>query len=111
MLAARFGGMNWRDSAVVGVMMNTRALMELIVLSVGYNLGVIPQTVFSMLVFMALLTTAMCTPLLLLLLRGDPEYRPLLAQSDFRRWLGAVQSSRAVKIPTPVNSTPDCVRS
>ncbi|MBI5367147.1 MAG: cation:proton antiporter [Planctomycetes bacterium] len=88
-LAARLGGMPWRTATAVGVLMNTRALMELIVLNVGYNLGVIPQTVFSMLVLMALLTTAMCTPLLLALLRRDPELRPLLARSEFRAWLGA----------------------
>jgi Kef-type K+ transport system membrane component KefB len=88
-LAAKLGGMNWRDSTVVGVMMNTRALMELIVLNVGLSLGVIPQSVFSMLVIMAMVTTAMCTPLLLLLMRRDPQMRPLLAQSDFRDWIGA----------------------
>ena len=86
--AARISGMTWRDSVGAGIMMNCRALMELIVLNIGYKLGVIPQALFSMLVLMALVTTVMTTPVLLWVMRRDPELRPLLAQSHFRRWLG-----------------------
>ncbi|HUB23823.1 MAG TPA: hypothetical protein VL992_00240 [Tepidisphaeraceae bacterium] len=62
-------------------MMNTRALMELIVLNVGYDLNVIPASVFCMLVMMAVLTTIMTTPPLM---RGT-EIEPFIAASGFRR--------------------------
>jgi len=61
----------------IGAMMNTRALMELIVINVGYKLGVIPQSVFSMLVLIALLTTIMTTPMLLAFRKGT-ELEPHL---------------------------------
>lgn len=63
-LAARFSGFNRAESLCIGIMMNTRALMELIVVNVGYELGIIPKSVFCMLVIMAVLTTFMTTPLL-----------------------------------------------
>jgi len=63
-LAARANGLPWRESAMIGVMMNTRALMELIVINIGYDLGIIPRSVFFMLVFMAVFTTYITTPLL-----------------------------------------------
>lgn len=66
--AARIGGFSAPESSILGVLMNTRALMELIVLNVGYSLGFIPQTVFTMLVLMAVLTTIMTGPLLRMLL-------------------------------------------
>ncbi|MGC4031496.1 MAG: cation:proton antiporter [Tepidisphaeraceae bacterium] len=69
-IAARVGKMPWRESLCIGVMMNTRALMELIVVNVGYDLGVIPRSVFCMLVMMAVLTTVMTTPLLTRCMRG-----------------------------------------
>lgn len=63
-LAARFGGLSWRASGCVALMMNTRALMGLIAINVGRDMGVIPDSVFCMLVIMALVTTFMTTPLL-----------------------------------------------
>jgi Kef-type K+ transport system membrane component KefB len=63
-LAARFTGLNWREASELGVLMNTRGLMELIVLNVGMDLGVITPTVFTMLVLMALITTFATTPVL-----------------------------------------------
>jgi Kef-type K+ transport system membrane component KefB len=63
-LAARWNGLSWRDASAIGVMMNTRALMELIVINIGFDLGIIPRTVFFMLVFMAIFTTYMTTPIL-----------------------------------------------
>jgi len=63
-LAARWTGMAWRDSLALGVLMNTRGLMELIVLNVGYELGILSPTLFSMMVLMALVTTGMTAPLL-----------------------------------------------
>jgi Kef-type K+ transport system membrane component KefB len=81
-LAAWFGGFPPRESACIGVMMNTRALMELIVINVGYSLKVIPPSVFCMLVMMALLTTVMTTPILLRLQRGT-ELESYVAESGF----------------------------
>jgi Kef-type K+ transport system membrane component KefB len=66
--AARASGIPHHDSAVIGVLMNTRALMELIVLNIGLSLGIIPADVFTMLVIMAVGTTIMTGPLLQLLL-------------------------------------------
>jgi Kef-type K+ transport system membrane component KefB len=63
-LAAKACGQRWRESVAVGVLMNTRGLMELIILTVGLSLGVINQNVYSMMVIMALTTTAMTSPLL-----------------------------------------------
>jgi Kef-type K+ transport system membrane component KefB len=62
-LAARFMGMNWKDSFILGSLMNTRGLMELIALNVGYDLGVISPQMFTVLVLMALVTTGMTGPL------------------------------------------------
>jgi Kef-type K+ transport system membrane component KefB len=74
-LAARAVGMSWRDAGTVGVLMNTRGLMELIVLNVGLDLGVLSPTLFAMLVVMALVTTFATPPLLDLV-------RPREAQSQ-----------------------------
>ena len=60
--AARWSGLNHQESKVIGIMMNTRALMELIIINVGYDLGVISQNVFTMLVLMAILSTVITTP-------------------------------------------------
>ncbi|HEY1753839.1 MAG TPA: cation:proton antiporter [Bryobacteraceae bacterium] len=64
MVAARAAGMPWRDSAELGILMNTRGLMELIILNIGLDIGVISPALFSMMVLMALVTTFMTTPLL-----------------------------------------------
>ena len=71
-LAARWTGMSWRDSVTLGVLMNTRGLMELIVLNVGYDLGILSPALFSMMVVMALVTTGMTAPLLSLLHTSAP---------------------------------------
>jgi K+:H+ antiporter len=63
-IAARLTGLNRRDSSALGVLMNTRGLMELIVLNIGYDLKIIPPTLFAMLVIMALVTTFATTPIL-----------------------------------------------
>jgi K+:H+ antiporter len=62
-LAGRAMGLDWNSSFVLGALMNTRGLMELIVLNVGYDLGVISPKIFTILVVMALVTTAMTGPL------------------------------------------------
>jgi Kef-type K+ transport system membrane component KefB len=63
-LAARASGVPWRDAAALGVLMNTRGLMELVILNVGLDLGVVSPTLFSILVLMAFVTTLMTNPLL-----------------------------------------------
>ena len=63
-LAAKFVGQSWRDSLTIGALMNTRGLMELVVLNIGYELGVLSPKVFTMMVIMALVTTFMTGPAL-----------------------------------------------
>ena len=63
-LAAKFVGQSWKDSLIIGALMNTRGLMELIVLNIGYDLGILSKEIFTMLVLMALLTTFMTGPTL-----------------------------------------------
>lgn len=86
-LAALATGFSRRESAAIGAMMNTRGLMELVVINVGYDLRVIPKSVFAMLVIMALVTTVMATPLLARFLRGteyekDLKRSPLMTGQD-----------------------------
>jgi Kef-type K+ transport system membrane component KefB len=69
--AGRLTGLAPSDAASLGVLMNTRGLMELVVLNVGLDLGVISKTLFAMLVLMAVVTTMATTPLLALFYRGD----------------------------------------
>ncbi len=63
-LAARLTGLGWRESTALGILMNTRGLMELVVLNVGLDMGVLSPTLFAMLVIMALVTTFATTPIL-----------------------------------------------
>jgi Kef-type K+ transport system membrane component KefB len=63
-LAAKFVGQNWKDSLTIGALMNTRGLMELVVLNIGYDLGVLTPEIFAMMVIMALVTTFMTGPAL-----------------------------------------------
>lgn len=72
-LTAKLMGQNWTDALAIGALMNTRGLMELIVLNLGYDLGILSPEIFAMLVLMALATTFMTGPLLDLVKRA--EYR------------------------------------
>jgi Kef-type K+ transport system membrane component KefB len=74
--AARLLGMPWREALAVGALMNTRGLMELVILNVGLDIGVITPTLFAMLVLMALVTTVMTSPLLTLLGRRGEAQAP-----------------------------------
>ena len=67
MLAARWTGMAWKEAFAVGALMNTRGLIELIVLNIGYDLGILSPRIFTIMVIMALVTTFMTGPLLTLL--------------------------------------------
>lgn len=63
-LAGRACGLPWREASAIGVLMNTRGLMELVILNIGLQEGVITPAVFAMMIIMALVTTAMTTPLM-----------------------------------------------
>jgi Kef-type K+ transport system membrane component KefB len=78
-LAARATAMPWRDATVIGVLLNTRGLMELVILNVGLDIGVISRELFAMMVLMALSTTFMTTPLVAWLLPS-----PALDRADAR---------------------------
>ncbi len=77
-VAARWTGQSWHDAFSLGALMNSRGLMELIALNVGYDLGILTPQVFTMMVLMALVTTAMTGPLLTLAAR-----RRSVALSEF----------------------------
>jgi Kef-type K+ transport system membrane component KefB len=64
MLAARWTGMSWQESFSIGALMNTRGLIELVVLNMGFDLGILSPKIFTMMVIMALTTTFMAGPLL-----------------------------------------------
>jgi Kef-type K+ transport system membrane component KefB len=81
-LAAQLSGLPLRESACVGALMNTRGLMSLIVINLGKDLGVLPDSVYGMMILMALATTAMTSPLLLRLMPGT-ELEPCIRNSGF----------------------------
>lgn len=85
-LAAKFVGQSWKDSLTIGALMNTRGLMELVVLNIGYDLGVLSPEIFAMLVIMALVTTFMTGPAL-----------------DFINWM--FKSNADEEIPEEVKET------
>ena len=71
-LAARWTGQSWRNAAALGALLNTRGLVELVVLNIAYNVGAFSPTLFTMLVVMALLTTMSTTPILNMLgIKGE----------------------------------------
>lgn len=72
-LGARAAGLSWRDAASLGVLMNTRGLMELVILNLGLENGIITRPIFTMMVLMAVATTALTTPLLACVRK---EFRP-----------------------------------
>jgi hypothetical protein len=87
---AKIAGENWRDSLSLGALMNTRGLMEIVVLNIGFEMGILPKSIFVMLVLMAVVTTFMTTPLLSLINKLFPEknlekaYRDQQAKGIFK---------------------------
>lgn len=79
-LMARWSGMSWPEAISLGALMNTRGLMELVVLNLGYDLGILSAELFTMMVIMALVTTLMAGPVLSLVARGRAA-RPDAAQA------------------------------
>jgi len=89
MLAARVTRHSWHDSVAIGVLMNTRGLMELVVLNIGYDLGILTPQLFAMMVIMALVTTIMTGPALTLTqkLLPNTQDQPTFIQALYRRVL------------------------
>jgi len=81
-LAARWTGQSWRDAVALGALLNTRGLVELIVLSIAYKAGAFSPTLFTMMVVMALLTTMSTTPILNLLGLKNRPLEPLKSGLD-----------------------------
>jgi Kef-type K+ transport system membrane component KefB len=76
-LAARWTGQSWKDAVALGALLNTRGLVELIVLNIAYTIGAFTPTLFTMLVVMALVTTMITAPILTLLgIRGTAKKQP-----------------------------------
>ncbi len=92
-VAARAFGKEWREASAIGVLMNTRGLMELVILNVGRDLAVISERVFAMMVIMALVTTAMTTPLL------NWIYPRRLMAAEREHGIGNSKGSFSVLIP------------
>jgi len=97
-LAARAMGVSWRESAALGALVNTRGLMELIILNVGLDLGLITPTLFAMMVMMAIVTTLMTAPALALI---DPAGRLQAAPLEAE----AATPSGTVLIPVALSSS------
>ncbi|MCE9561706.1 MAG: cation:proton antiporter [Planctomycetes bacterium] len=83
-LAAKVSGFTWKEAGIIGAMMNARGLMALIAINLGYELGVVPRSLYAVLVLMALATTMLTTPLLLRLRRSTEIEEPI-AKSGFLR--------------------------
>jgi Kef-type K+ transport system membrane component KefB len=64
MVSARLMHLNWKDAFALGALMNTRGLVELVALNIGYDLGILSPAIFAMMVIMALTTTVLTAPLL-----------------------------------------------
>jgi Kef-type K+ transport system membrane component KefB len=94
-LAARLSGLPWREASIIGVMMNTRALMELIVINIGFELGVIPKSVFFMLVVMAVVSTYITAPALRRIIRSSEVEQDYLS-SEFAERAGLAGLRRKV---------------
>ena len=72
-IAARWTGQSWRNALALGALLNTRGLVELIVLNIAYNVGAFTPTLFTMMVLMALVTTMLTAPILNVLGIRNPE--------------------------------------
>lgn len=103
-LAARAGGFTWKEAGIIGAMMNARGLMALIAINLGYELGVVPRELFSVLVLMALATTALTTPLLLWLRHGTEIEEPIRVSGFLGRDFTAEGAENRQKAETgPMN--------
>ena len=106
MIAARFVGHKWKNSLSIGVLMNTRGLMELVVLNIVYDLGVLSPEIFAMMVIMALVTTFMTGPALDLInyiFRKDNEEIVAKVKQKFRVLLSFANPSSGKKLARIAN--------
>jgi Kef-type K+ transport system membrane component KefB len=78
-LAARWSGLAWRDALAIGALMNTRGLMELVVLNIGYELGILSPALYTMMVVMALATTCMAGPMLTMIGTSSSMKEPMVS--------------------------------
>ena len=92
-ISARLAGMSWREAGAIGVLMNTRGLMELVILNIGLEIGVISPAVFAMMVLMALITTFMTTPLLELIYPARLRHRDASSPVVARAASGTLRSA------------------
>jgi Kef-type K+ transport system membrane component KefB/nucleotide-binding universal stress UspA family protein len=100
-IAARLTGLSWRESGALGVLMNTRGLMELVILTIGLELGVISPTLFTMMVLMALVTTFMTTPLLELVYPARLIREEQLAVADRDAVTAAAGTTAVIPLSLP----------
>ena len=103
-IAARLSGFTWKESGIIGAMMNSRGLMALIAINVGFELGVVPKSLFSILILMALVTTALTTPLLLLLRKGTEIEGPIARSGFLGKEPAAEDTKTAQKAKITYNS-------
>jgi Kef-type K+ transport system membrane component KefB len=82
MLSSRISGMTWREAGSLGILMNTRGLMELVILNIGFDIGVISPALFSMMVLMAIVTTFMTSPVLELVYRDQPATKETMIVNE-----------------------------
>jgi Kef-type K+ transport system membrane component KefB len=108
-LAAKYVGQTWKDSLTIGALMNTRGLMELVILNIGYDLGVLTPEIFAMMVIMALVTTFMTGPALTFINwafkspKTEPEHE-LSAISKFKILVSFGNPARGVSLLRLANS-------
>jgi Kef-type K+ transport system membrane component KefB len=104
MFAARWGGFTWRESSAIGALMNTRGLTELIVLNIALDIGVISNTLFTMLVVMALVTTFMAGPILRLIDPHGMFSEPV--EEELRRAPRTTEERKAPVLPRTIIVAP-----
>jgi len=98
-VAARFVKQSWRDSLIIGSLMNTRGLMELVVLNIGYDIGVLSPQIFAMMVIMALVTTCMTGPALDLI----DKFMPLKKEEPAEKILNLPGFSILIAFASPLS--------
>lgn len=106
MFAAKMVGNNWKDSLSIGAFLNTRGLMELVVINIGYDLGVLSPEIFAMMVLMALITTFMTGPSLDLInyfYKKEPGEVVIKAKQKFRVLLSFANPSSGKKLARIAN--------
>lgn len=106
MFGAKLVGNNWKDSLSIGAFLNTRGLMELVVINIGYDLGVLSPEIFAMMVLMALFTTFMTGPALDLInfiFKKDKEESYVKVKQKFRVLLSFANPSSGKKLARVAN--------